>query len=127
MKPATCGVKIVDVHAHAADGWVTGTFGRVVPADPGASPPPVESYVGGRAPAGRFSFVGHRIRVRRRDGYTRRNDGEREFSSRAEDEFACAGEGVERLFVVLPALWAAIDTQPAEQTELRRRTGHARR
>ena len=119
MKPATCGVKVVDVHAPAADGRVTGTFARVVPADPGASPPPVESYVGERAPAGSFSFVGHRIRVRRRDGYTRRNDGEQEFSSRAEDQFACAGGGVERLFVVLPALWAATDTQPAAQAELR--------
>lgn len=121
MKPATCGVKVVDVHAPAADGRVTGTFARVVPADPGASPPPVESYVGGRAPAGSFSFVGHRIRVRHRDGYTRRNDGEQEFSSRADDEFACGGEGAEHLFVVLPALWAATDTQPAAQAELRPR------
>jgi hypothetical protein len=119
MKPATCGVKVVDVHAPAADGKVTGTFARVVSADPGASPPPVESYVEDRAPAGSFSFVGRRIRVRRLDDYTRRNDGEQEFSSRAEDQFACAGEGVERLFVVLPALWAATDTQPAAQAELR--------
>ena len=29
------------------------------------------------------------------------------------------GRGVERLFVVLPALWAATDTQPAAQAELR--------
>jgi hypothetical protein len=57
--------------------------------------------------------------VRRRDGYTRRNDGEQEFSSRAEDEFACSVEGVERLFVVLPALWTATGTQPAAQAELR--------
>jgi hypothetical protein len=121
MKPATCGVKVVDVHAPAADGQVTGTFARVVPADAGASPPPVESYVEDRAPAGSFRFVGHRIRVRRSDGYTRRNDGEQEFSSRAEDQFACGGEGVERLFVVLPALWAATDTQPAAQAELRPR------
>jgi hypothetical protein len=119
MKPATCGVKVVDVHAPAADGQVTGTFARVVPADLGASPPPVESYVGDRAPAGSFSFVGYRIRVRRRDGYTRINDGEKEFSSRAQDEFACSVEGVERLFVVLPALWAATGTQPAAQAELR--------
>src|SRR5439155_12999708 len=54
-----------------------------------------------------------------RDGYTRRNDGEQEFSSRAEDEFACSVEGVERLFVVLPALWAATGTQPAALAELR--------
>ena len=33
MKPATYGVKVVDVHAPAADGQVTGTFARVVPAD----------------------------------------------------------------------------------------------
>ena len=121
MKPATCGVKVVNVRAPAADGRVTGTFARVVPTDPGASPPPVESYVGDRAPARSFSFVGHRIRVRHRDGYTRRNDGEQEFSSRAGDKFACTGEGVERLFVVLPALWAATDTQPAAQAELRPR------
>jgi hypothetical protein len=119
MKPATCGVKVVDVHAPDADGRLTGTFARVVPTDPGASPPPIESYVGDSAPAGSFSFVGRRIRVRRCDGYTRRNDGEQEFSSRAEDEFACTGEGVERLFVVLPALWAATGTQPAAQAELR--------
>jgi hypothetical protein len=81
MKPATCGVKVVDVHAPAADGRVTGTFAQVVPADPGASPPAVESYVEDRAPAGSFRFVGHRIRVRRLDGYTRQNDGEQEFSS----------------------------------------------
>lgn len=121
VKPATCGVKVADVHPPTADGQVTGTSARVVPTDPGASPPPVESYVEDRAPAGSFSFVGRRIRVRRLDGYTRRNDGEQEFSSRAEDQFACSGEGVERLFVVLPALWAATDTQPAAQAELRPR------
>jgi hypothetical protein len=121
MKPATCGVKVVDLHAPTADGHVTGTFARVVPTDPGTSPPPVESYVEDRAPAGSFSFAGHRIRVRRLDGYTRRNDGEQEFSSHAEDQFACTGEGVERLFVVLPALWEATDTQPAALAELRPR------
>jgi len=122
MKPATCGVKVVDVHAPAADGQVTGTFAQVVAADPEADPPPpVESYVEGRAPAGSFSFAGHRIRVRRRDGYMRQNDGEHEFSSRADDEFACGGEGAERLFVVLPALWAATETLPAAQAELRLR------
>jgi hypothetical protein len=119
MKPATCGVKVVDVHTPAADGQVTGTFARVVAADPAADLPPVESYVGGRAPAGSFSFAGHRIRVRHRDGYMRRNDGEHEFSSRADDEFACGGEGAERLFVVLPALWAATETLPAAEAELR--------